>query len=84
MEQYRTEYLRGYLRGLRVSVLGVAEERTEEHRILIDYSGNGSRNPCINSYARGYRDGFEILKPESPFLTSIISRPLLMASNSWQ
>jgi hypothetical protein len=72
----RAEYLRGYHRGLLLHVLGASDEWTEEHRMLMDHSGGGSGNPCINSYARGYRDGFEGMTPESPFLSSVFSRPL--------
>jgi hypothetical protein len=79
-EPQRAEYLRGYQRGVRVSVLGVSDERIEEHSLLIDYSGGGSGDPYIDSYARGYREGFEGKTPESPSLSTRSSRPFLIAS----
>ncbi len=65
-EPLRAEYLRGYHRGIQVHFLGVSDERTEEHSLLIDHSGGGSGDPYIDSYARGYRHGFEGISPESP------------------
>jgi len=76
------EYLRGYHRGIRVHVLGVSDERTEEqqHNILMDRSGGSSGDPYFDSYARGYRHGFEGKSPESPSLTSESSKPVNIAS----
>ena len=65
-EPLRAEYLRGYHRGLQVHFLGVSDERTEEHCMLINHSGGGSGDPFIDSYARGYRHGFEGISPEGP------------------
>ena len=76
----RAEYLRGYQRGLLLHILGVSDEWTEKHSFLMDHSGGGSGTLCINSYARGYRDGFEGMTPESPFLSSVFSRPLRLPS----
>ncbi|MBE0606941.1 MAG: hypothetical protein IH610_11710 [Deltaproteobacteria bacterium] len=80
LDPQRAEYLRGYHRGLRLHVLGVSDEWTEKHRMLMGHSSGSSGNPCINSYARGYRDGFEGMTPESPFLSSVFSRPLRIDS----
>jgi len=79
-EPQRAEYLRGYQRGIQVDILGVSGERIEDHFLLIDYAGGGSGDPYIDSYARGYRDGYEGMKPESPSLSSSSSRPLPIAS----
>ena len=76
------EYLRGYHRGIEAQVFGVSDERTEEqlHNMLMDRSGGSSGDPYIDSYARGYRHGFEGKKPESPSLASESSRSLNIAS----
>ena len=79
-EPLRAEYLRGFNRGVRVSVLGVSEETIEEHRMVMDHSGGGSGDPFIDSYARGYRHGFEGMKPESPSTSSNPPRSLQIAS----
>jgi hypothetical protein len=79
-EPERAEYLRGYQRGMRVSILGVSDERIEEHRILMDYSGGGSGDPYIDAYARGYRHGFEGVTPESPSVSSNAPKSLHIAS----
>ena len=79
----RSEYLRGYQRGMRVSVLGVSDERIEEHRLIMEYSDIDSGDPYIDSFARGYRDGFEGIAPEDPSLSSKSSgssKSLLIAS----
>jgi len=76
----RAEYLRGYHRGIEAQVYGVSDELVEEHRILLDYSIGGSGDSFIDSYARGYRHGFEGIKPESPSLTSESSKSLNIAS----
>jgi hypothetical protein len=77
----RAEYLRGYHRGIQVHFLGVSDERTEEHSLLIDHSGGGSGDPFIDSYARGYRHGFEGISPEGPSpLSSSSFRSLHIAS----
>ena len=79
----RSEYLRGYQRGMRVSVLGVSDERIEEHRLVMEYSDIDSGDPYIDSFARGYRDGFEGIPPENPSLSSKSSessKSLLIAS----
>ena len=67
-EPQRAEYLRGYHRGIVFHVLGVSDERTEEHqhRMLMDQSGSDSGDPSIDWYARGYRHGFEGKSPEGP------------------
>jgi hypothetical protein len=80
-EPLQAEYFRGYHRGLRLHVLGVSDEKTEEHHTLIESSIGGSGNPYIDSYARGYQDGFEGMTPESISFTSGISSPLPIASN---
>ena len=76
----RAEYFRGYHRGIESQVFGVSDEWNEEHRILIDYSIVGSGDSYIDSYARGYHDGFEGRTPESPSLTSRSFKPPLIAS----
>ena len=76
----RAEYLRGYKRGMGVSVLEVSDEKIEEHQILMDHSGGGSGDPYIDSYARGYRHGFEGTEPERPSLSSNPPRSLHIAS----
>ena len=73
----RAEYLRGYHRGLEVQVFGVSDEWIGDHHMLIDYSVSGSGDSYIDSYARGYHDGYEGMAPESP---SLPSRPLNIAS----
>ena len=79
-EPQRAEYLRGYHRGIRVHVLGVSEERTEEqqHRLLMDQSGSDNGNRYIDWYAQGYRQGFEGKSPEDPSTTSL---PLRIATH---
>jgi len=67
------EYLRGYHRGIEVQVFGVSDEWIEEHRMLIDYSIGGSGDSYIDSYARGYHDGFEGMTPEDPSISSTSS-----------
>ncbi|MBE0606994.1 MAG: hypothetical protein IH610_11980 [Deltaproteobacteria bacterium] len=79
-EPERAEYLRGYQRGLRVSVLGVSDEIIEEHRMLMDHSGGGSGDPYIDSYARGYLHGFEGNTPESRSLSYRYPKSLHIAS----
>jgi hypothetical protein len=80
-EPERAEYLRGYQRGIRASVQGVlSDERAEEHRTLIEHSGGGSGDPYIDSFARGYRDGFEGKQPESHSVSSKPSRLSIIAS----
>jgi hypothetical protein len=79
-EPLRAEYFRGYHRGLDAQVLGVSDERIEEHSLLIDYSIGGSGDPYIDSYARGYHDGFEGLAPEAPSIPSGSPKQLLIAS----
>lgn len=76
----RAEYFRGYHRGIETQVLGVSDEWIEEHRMLIDYSVGGSGDAYIDSYARGYHDGFEGRTPESRPISSRPSKPLLIAS----
>jgi hypothetical protein len=80
-EPERAEYLRGYQRGMRVSVQGVIlDERADEHKTLIDHSDGGSGDLYIDSFARGYRDGFEGKQPESHSVSSKSSKPSLIAS----
>ena len=80
-EPERAEYLRGYQRGLRVSVQDVIlDERAEEHRTLIDHSGGGSGDLYIDSFARGYRDGFEGKQPENHSVSSKSSKLSPIAS----
>lgn len=74
------EYLRGYHQGIVVQVFGVSDELIEEHRMLIDYSIGGSGDSYIDSYARGYHDGYEGKTPESPPLSSESSKTLNIAS----
>jgi hypothetical protein len=74
------EYLRGYHRGIEAQVFGVSDEWIEEHRILIGYSIGGSGDSYVDSYARGYRHGFEGKTPESPPLYSEFSESLNIAS----
>jgi len=74
------EYLRGYHRGIEAQVYGVSDEWIEEHRILLDYSIGGSGDSYIDSYARGYRHGFEGMRPESPSSTSESSKSFNIAS----
>ena len=71
-EPERAEYLRGYHRGMRVHVLGVSDERTEEHQhcMLMDSSGSDNGIRYIDWYAQGYRHGFEGKAPEGPSTTS--------------
>lgn len=66
----RAEYFRGYHQGIQVHARGVSEERADDHHMLIDYSVLGSGDPYIDSYTRGYRDGFEGMAPEGPSLAS--------------
>ena len=76
------EYLRGYHRGIRVHVLGVSDDRTEEHQHLMLMARsclNG--DPHVDWYARGYRHGFEGKKPEGP---STYYSSLRIVSNAWQ
>lgn len=80
-EPLRAEYLRGYQRGIEVHFLGVSDERAEEHSLLIVHSGGGSGDPYIDSYARGYRHGFEGISPENPSSSSFSkSKSLRIAS----
>ena len=79
-EPQRAEYLRGYHRGIVFHVLGVSDERIEEHRLIMECSDIDSGDPYIDSFARGYRHGFEGKKPESPSLASESSRSLNIAS----
>jgi len=80
-EPKRAEYLRGYQRGIRVSVQGVlSDDVAEEHRTLIDHSCGGSGDLYIDSFARGYRDGFEGKQPESHSVSSKPSKLSLIAS----
>ena len=79
-EPQRAEYLRGYHRGIEAQVLGVSDETTEEHRLLMDHSGGGSGDPYIDSYARGYSHGFEGMTPESPSLSCKSYKSPLIAS----
>jgi hypothetical protein len=72
----RAEYLRGYLLGIDVQAFGISEGWIEEHRILIGYSLGGSGDSYIDSYARGYRHGFEGKTPESLPLSSDSSKSL--------
>ena len=65
-EPQRAEYLRGYHRGMRVLACGDPNDMTDDHYMLLDYSVFGSGDPYIDSYTRGYRDGFEGTTPESP------------------
>jgi hypothetical protein len=76
------EYLRGYHRGIEAQVFGVSDEWIEEHSLLVSFSGGGSGDPYIDSYARGYHDGFEGIAPESPLSSksSESSKSLLIAS----
>lgn len=74
------EYLRGYHRGIEAQVFGVSDEWIEEHRMLIEYSMDGSGDSYIDSYARGYHDGFEGMTPESHSLFSETSKSLNIAS----
>ena len=74
------EYLRGYHRGIEAQVFGVSDEWIEEHRMLIGYSNGGSGDSYIDSYARGYRDGFEGMTPESRSLSSESSKSINIAS----
>jgi len=76
----RAEYLRGYHRGIEVQVFGVSVEWIEEHRMLIDYSIGGSGDSYIDSYARGYHDGYEGKTPVSPSLPSESSKSINVAS----
>ena len=76
----RAEYLRGYRRGTEAQVFGVSDALIEEHHMLIDYSFCGSGDSYIDSYARGYHDGFEGLTAESPSLPSKSSKSLNIAS----
>jgi alpha-glucosidase len=57
-----------------------ATQKAAEHHMLIDYSFCGSGDSYIDSYARGYHDGFEGLTPESPSLPSKSSKLLNIAS----
>lgn len=82
-EPLRAEYLRGYHRGIQAHFLGVSDEKAEEHSLLIVHSGGGSGDPYIDSYARGYRHGFEGISPEGPSSStssSSSSRTLHIAS----
>ena len=76
----RSEYLRGYQRGMRVRVLGVSDERIEEHRLVMEYSDIDSGDPYIDSFARGYRHGFEGKEPESLSVSSGSPKAILIAS----
>lgn len=80
LEPLRAEYLRGYHRGIEVQVFGVPDAWIEEHRMLIEHSTGGSGDSYIDTYARGYRHGFEGRTPESRTLTSESSKSLLIAS----
>jgi hypothetical protein len=79
-EPLRAEYFRGYHRGIEALVFGDSDERTDDHNLLIDYAVLCSGDPYIDSYARGYRHGFEGMHPESPSLSTRPSRPFLIAS----
>jgi len=79
-ESLWVEYLRGYHRGIEAQVFGVSDEWIEEHRILIGYSIGGNGDSYVDSYARGYRHGFEGKTPESPPLYSESSESLNIAS----
>jgi len=68
-EPERAEYLRGYQRGMRVGIIGVLDEWIEDHRMFMDPDG-GTGDPFIDSFARGYRHGFEGKTPESPSSSS--------------
>lgn len=75
----RAEYLLGYHRGIDAQVLGVSDE-SDEHCMLMDHSG-GSGDPYIDSYARGYRDGFEGFPP-SHYLLQVPDRSTSPLSSS--
>ena len=69
----RAEYFRGYRRGIEALVFGISDDRTDVHYMLIGHTVYCSNDPFIDSYARGYRDGFEEMAPES---RSFYSQPL--------
>ena len=81
-EPLRVEYLRGYHRGIEAQVFGVSDEWIEEHRMLIAYSKGGSGDSYIESYARGYHDGFEGMTPESHSMSPESSKSLNIASTA--
>jgi len=66
----RAEYFRGYHRGMEAQVFGISDEWIEDHCMLVDYSIGGSGDAYIDSYARGYHDGFVGLAPESTSISS--------------
>jgi len=76
------EYLRGYHRGIEAQVFGVSDEWIDEHRMLIEYSMGGIGDSYIDSYARGYHDGFEGMTPERHSLSSETSKSLNIASTA--
>jgi len=80
-EPLRDEYLRGYHRGIEAQVFGVSDEWIAEHRMLIDYSIGGSGDSYIDSYARGYHDGYDGKTPEGHPLSPESSKSLNIASN---
>jgi len=76
----RAEYFRGYHRGIEALVFGISDEWIEDHCMLVDYSIGGSGDSYIDSYARGYHDGFVGMAPESPSISSESSISPLIAS----
>ena len=72
-EPLRAEYFRGYHRGIEAQVSGVSGEKIEEHFLLLEYFIDGSGDSYIDSYARGYHDGFEGMTPEGPSISSTSS-----------
>ena len=75
------EYIRGYHRGIVTLVFGISDEGIEEHRMLLDYSIGGSGDSYIDSYARGYHDGYDGKTPEGHPLSPESSKSLDIASN---
>lgn len=69
----RAEYFRGYNRGIEAQVFGISEEWIENHCMLVEYSIGGSGDSYIDSYARGYHDGFVGMAPESLPISSRIA-----------
>jgi len=63
-EPRRAEYFRGYLRGIHFHVHGGLEETTKMNNRLYNGSDGDSGDPCIDAFARGYRDGSRGLEPE--------------------
>jgi hypothetical protein len=62
-EPRRSEYFRGYRRGIQLHQLGAVKEAIQEYyRLHQSHADSGGNHH--DAYARGYRDGCKGLKPD--------------------